>query len=170
MTVSNRPDEEPEYQDRWTLRDQDNANFTSTIETHEAGHIGELWLGDGDYEGYGPNKTRKPIPQDQATICECGWPLPIRWSWSDCEFGGPTAWRSIDPKMESVLDDDPLLYRVMPWLWTFCHCGGCTGRGKQRGRPPVKCSQCDRDSRNAQRRAAYALKKIAAESHKVFVP
>lgn len=167
-----RPDEEPQLADRWTLADADNDNFTSAPEELPwgTGHIGELWLGNGDYDGHGPNRTRKPIPQDGATICACGWPLPIRWQWSECEFDGPPAWRSIHPNMETVLDADPLLYRVAPWLWSFCECSGCVGRGKQRGRPPVNCTRCDRARRNTQRRAAYALKKVAAEYHRVFVP
>ncbi|ORA38710.1 hypothetical protein [Mycobacterium aquaticum] len=159
------PDEEPEAVDRWTLADQDNEDFTSAVDTfwRDTGHVGELWLGDGDYEGSGANKTRK-LPSAVVRVCACGWPLPIRWHWRACEFGGPCAWRTTNPEAEAVLDDDPLLYRIAPWLWTFCRCNGCVGISRQRGRPPERCTKCDRDARNEWRRERYQIvTRITAE-------
>ncbi|MGJ6126202.1 hypothetical protein QN239_26855 [Mycolicibacterium sp. Y3] len=120
------------------------------------GHVGESWLS-GDYVYIGGQKTRKPVPSDIAEVCRTcavSWPLPIKRSWSDCEFGGPREWRSIHPEMEAVLDDDPLLYRIMPWLWTYCHCNGCLEYRRGRGRPPKYCGpKCEAISDNARDRA-----------------
>lgn len=126
------------------------------------GHHGELWLSedDGDYtERYGhpDHRTRKPMPNDAPLYCACGWPVPVNWSWKWCEFGGPTQWRTTEPEAEQVLDDDPLLYRCAPWLWTFCGCNGCTLLARPVGRPPEMCTKCARDARNARRRARYSL-------------
>lgn len=92
-------DEEPELVDRWTLADQDDENFTSVAEIlwDDTGHHGELWLGpeDGDYVEHGGSRTRKPVPNDVPMLCGCDWPVPVNWSWSQCEFGGPRAWRSV---------------------------------------------------------------------------
>lgn len=161
-----RPDEEPEYVDRWTLADQDDDAFQSAIEIvwDGSGHHGEAWLGpeDGDYVDRHGHRSRKPQPSDAPTICACDWPVPVNWSWSQCEFGGPRAWRSIHPEMEAVLDDDPLLYRVAPWIWTFCRCNGCVALTRGKGRPSKYCSKrCKADADNARdrmrRRAAGAI-------------
>lgn len=125
------------------------------------GHQGELWEDeyDGDYVVCDGRAILKPA-SPYIEWCECGWPLPIRWQWSQgCEFG-QSAWRSIDPAMEQVLDDDPLLYRVTPWLWTLCRCNGCLSRRRSVGRPPGKCTECQRDANNARRRNTYASKII----------
>lgn len=121
------------------------------------GHVGELWLDEGDYVLVGGKKMRKPLPTDIAEVCRTcaeSWPLPIKRSWSDCEFDGPREWRSTNPAMEAVLDDDPLLYRVMPWIWTYCHCNGCLEYRRGKGRPPKYCSpKCEADADNARDRA-----------------
>ena len=171
-----RADEEPEPVDRWTLADQDNEDFVSDVEAVWGTHHGELWLdrGDRDYVVQFGHRTRKPVPNDQPALCACGWPLPIRWQWRACEFGGASAWRTTNPAMDAVLDDDPLLYRIAPWLWTFCRCNGCVGISRQRGRPPERCTKCDRDARNEWRRERYQIvTRITSEwvdKQPVFVP
>ncbi|TPG31749.1 hypothetical protein [Mycolicibacterium hodleri] len=114
---------------------------------------GEMWLGedDGDFLYLGGKRMKKPQPGAPVS-CACGWPLPIRWSWGECEFG-VTAWRSIHPEMEAVLDDYPMLYRVAPWLWTFCRCNGCADRTRGRGRPHKYCGpRCEAVADNARDR------------------
>ena len=155
------PDESYTNADQPVLWEEPEAD----IARGDFSHLGELWLeeGDGDWLDWGadrdPNhRTRKPRSSDVVRHCRCGWPLAIRWKWSACEFGEPRAWRTTDPAMESVLDDDALLYRVAPWLWTFCRCNGCVGLGVRVGRPPTKCLRCDRLARNTHRRNRYAEK------------
>ncbi|MGB3352680.1 MAG: hypothetical protein WBB00_07890 [Mycobacterium sp.] len=142
------------------------------------GHHGEIWLDetDGDWVDSGTRHRTKKAIRAQVEICDCEWPLPIRRQWSACEFGGQRAWRSTNPAMESVLDDDPLLYRVMPWLWTFCRCNGCLDVPRVVGRPPERCTKCSQDAKNSQRRRSYALKSViellpeSAGKRGVFVP
>lgn len=121
------------------------------------GHMGEMWLGEGDYVYMGGRKTRKPLPTDIAEVCHTcaeSWPLPIKRSWSSCEFGGPRQWCSVHPEMEVVIDDDPLIYRVAPWIWTFCHCNGCLEYRRGKGRPPKYCGpKCEAAADNARDRA-----------------
>ncbi|APE16178.1 hypothetical protein BOH72_14085 [Mycobacterium sp. WY10] len=122
---------------------------------NDTGHHGELWLDDDDGDWVGADhRTRKPVPADKSVVCECGWPLPIRWCWSACEFGEPTCWS----------DDEG---------WQFCRCNGCVGRLRQPGRPPERCTECQRVDDNAKRRERYKIvKRITLESvdkHPVFV-
>ena len=113
---------------------------------HDTGaHHGELWLDESD--GYWldqranrnpDHRTRKPVATDIPMLCACGWPLPIRWHWRTCEFGEPTYWRTEDG-------------------WGFCRCNGCLGRPRLPGRPPERCTQCQRDYDNSKRRERYKI-------------
>ncbi|MDH6242524.1 hypothetical protein [Mycobacterium sp. OTB74] len=137
-------------------------------------HIGEEWLdeSDGYFKGT-RHRTIKPGPRNIPEYCGCGRPLPIEWQWrGECEFDGPLGWRTINPAMESVLDDDPLLYRVLPWLWTFCHCNACIGLKRKKGRPFGYCGpRCEADAKNGRRKhrrhakGAKPRNRKRAESH-----
>jgi hypothetical protein len=100
-------------------------------------HIGELF--DAGYDEKAPTvsvggRLIKAHPKDFAQWCYCGWPLPLEFEWSWCEFGGPLYGRHDDGE-----------------LW-WCHCAGCL-------RPPTGtrreyCSDpCQRRMRNARERA-----------------
>lgn len=143
----------------------------------DATHHGQLidrGYDDDDYITLYGARIRKAQPAI-PDACECTFPLPIRWQWDsgECEFGDPV-W-CCAPGMESVIADDPLIYRARPWLWFFCHCNACLSRNRERGRPPKYCTRCQRDKDNAARRRAYALKKVikslseSVEKEPIFV-
>lgn len=114
-------------------------------------HHGELWLGDGGYvltDGCATIKAKPTVVE----VCSCGWPLPIRWGWSACEFGEPRAWPTTDPEAE-------------PWAWTLCRCNGCVGLPKLVGRPPEDCTKCAHQKKLAQRRHSYVLKSVINSQH-----
>lgn len=138
------------------------GEYVEPTDPTEPMHVGELWLGEGDFTFAGACKVRKPLPSDTpvvCTVCDESWPLPIDWHWrEECEFDGPRAWRTTSG-MEEVLDADPLLYRVTPWLWSFCRCNGCTNLKRKSGRPRKYCGPvCSAEADNAKDRARRRAK------------